>query len=399
MGAMVEQHYAVLRKGISDEGVKLPEWSVRLSGRETPLAAFGARIQTFVKNLQAPLQGLWVCWLPAAVADGAGWAKAVESLLQLQLPPGVRLLFAEAKGGPVEKALSPLGDNAVILTFQVEGKEMMDYFRALSSPSSKSAGPPHPGTMPGCARPDVEPPPRRFGPKQSSEDDLQAAIAAGKVPPTLLPSQGAELRHLILEAATAAGENRAEDALRFQQAACALCAEAHAKLEQAMMTLVLASYLNQFKKPDQAGEEYGEAAALAEESGAYPQVAQARLAYAYFLLMARKTDLAAAQYERAAEAALKGKTTMLRIEALRMAGTCHLQRGNQDDTIRCWQSALDTGKGASAGEIRNSSFAEVGAALAKLLREQRMSDQARSVETQISAVESRVRKELAEAKT
>ena len=63
----------------------------------------------------------------------------------------------------------------------------MDYFRKLAG--NGGAGKPHPGTMPGSAGPDVEPPPRPHGPKQPNEDDLKVLINAGLVSPMLLPSR------------------------------------------------------------------------------------------------------------------------------------------------------------------------------------------------------------------
>jgi hypothetical protein len=399
MSAIVEQHYRVLRKGLAEDGIRLPEWQVRLSGGETTLAVFLAHLQTFQRNLVKPLEGVWVCWVPPAVSNAAQWVKDIQTVLAFEFSPTVRFLFAEAEGGPLHKPMVALGEKACLLPFKVDGKGLMDYFKKLSAPAAPQAPKPHPGTMPGSARPDVEPPPRRFGPKQISEDSLRAAIQAGTVPPLLLPSQGARLRELILEAASAAGENRAADALRFQQEARALCGQAGVKPEQALMTLVLACYHTQFKQYEHAAERYREAATLAEVAGAFPQAAQARLGHASLLLMLKQPEQAAQQYELAAEAALKGNVTMLRIEALRMAGTCHLQGGKLTDATRCWQLAVAAGQTASAGEIRNSTFAQAGASLVKVLREQRLEEQARSVEQLVAEVVARGERELQEVGT
>jgi hypothetical protein len=388
MSATVEQHYRQLGKGLAEDGVVLPEWKIRSTGSETPLAVLLTHLRVFQSNLVPPLDGLWVCWLPRTVSNAKQWVKDIQTFLVSPLPSTVRFLFAEAEGGPLEKLMAVLGEKLSVLTFKVDEKGLMDYFKKLSAAPAPQATKPHPGTMPGCARPDVEPPPRS-GPKGISEDDLRAAIEAGAVPPMLLPSQGAKLRELILEAASAAGENRAADALRSQQEACALCARAGVNLEHALMTLVLACYHTQFKQLDHAAANYREAATLAEAVAAFPQVAQARTGYASLLLMSNQPEQAAHEYELAAEAASKGNAFMLQIEALRMAGTCHLQGGKKSDATRCWQSAVTAGQTASAGEIRNSTFAEVGASLVKVLREQRLEEQARSAERLVAEVVSK----------
>jgi tetratricopeptide (TPR) repeat protein len=398
MSATVEQHYELMRKGLAKDGVNLPGWAVCLTGKETSLAAFITRLQAFAKNLVAPLKGLWICWLPGAVGNVRLWEQDVQTMLAADLPPNVRFLFADLAGGPLEKPIAALGEKGTTLAFEVDESGLIDYFKQLSAPAAPGAPKPHPGTMSGCARPDVEPPPRHFGPKEPSEDDLRAAIKAGKVPPMLLPSQGAKLRQLILEAASAAAENCGKDALQFQQEACTLCAEAGVKLEQALMTLVLACYHTQFKQIEKAAEQYRQAAVLAESAEAWPQVAQARTGYASLLLMSKQVEPAAQQYELAAEAARKGKTGMLRIETLRMAGACHLQLGKKVDATRCWQLAVETGKAATTGEIRNSTFSEVGASLVKLLREQRLHEQAQSVEGLIAQVSGKVEHETHEVR-
>ncbi|MGH9917204.1 MAG: hypothetical protein ACRD63_18190, partial [Pyrinomonadaceae bacterium] len=300
--------------------------------------------------------------------NGKQWWKDVQALFTLLVAPDIRFIISDEKGGPAEASVAALGDQAGTIQFSIDEKELMNYFQKLSTPSSASK--PHPGTMPGAARPDVEPPPRLHSAKQPSEEDLQKAIQAGKISPVLLPSQGAKLRQLVLDAATAMSEKRRDDALKLQEEACLLCQQAGVKVEQALLTLILASYCAQFNLAELAAQRFLEAATLAEEAHAYPQVAQARMAFAYFLLRAALPAHAAQQYELAGEAALKGQAAMLRIDAFRMSGTCYLQCGRKQDAVRCWQTVIATAQTATADEIRNSRFKEVCESLIKLLREQ-----------------------------
>jgi tetratricopeptide (TPR) repeat protein len=396
MNATVVGHYNLLQKELAQEGLALPVWNLQLTGKEEPVSALGLHVKKFHDRLKPPLQGLYVCWLPTRVENGAAWQKDVLSLLNLPLPPSVRFVFSDVKDGLLAKQVAAMGEKAAIVEYHVDEKKMADYFKQMST---NSGGKPHPGTMPGSARPDVEPPPRPHSSKPPSEDDLRAMIAAGQAQPMLLPSQGEKLRQLVLEAAEALKAGRQDEAIQRQTAACALCAEAGVKLEQALMTLVLANYFVQFNLPEKAAQKFREAAALADEVNAYPQVAQARLAHAYFLLKSKLPEQAAPEYELAADAALKGQATMLRIEALRMAGTCYLQSGKKPEASRCWQMAVAAGEQATPGEIRTSSLPEVGKDLIKLLREQKLETQARSVEKLIAGAAEKVRNEQPQVRT
>ena len=397
MSATLIEHYDLLRKGLAKQNIALPEWDLPLTGGEDQFTRFVLHLQTFYRSLRDPLQGLWVCWLPASVKNGEQWWKDLQTLFNLLVAPNIRFIISDEKGGPAEASVAELGDLVRTIPFSIDEKEMMNYFKKLSTPSSASK--PHPGTMPGAARPDVEPPPRPHSAKQPTEEDLLKAIQAGKVSPVLLPSQGAKLRQLVLDAATAISEKRPDDAMKWQQEACLLCKEAGVKVEQALMTLILASYCAQSNLPELAARRFLEAATLAEEAHAYPQVAQARMALAYFLLRAALPAQAAQQYELAGEAALKGQATMLRIDAFRMSGTCYLQCGRKQDAVRCWQMVVMTGQTATADEIRNSRFKEVCESLIKLLREQKLEDEARRTETLISQVSEKLQPSNQEPKS
>jgi tetratricopeptide (TPR) repeat protein len=384
MSSMVVQHYCLLRKGLAKQNILLPEWRSGLTGKEDPLTAFAMHLHAFSKSLREPLRGLWVCWLPRSSQNRKKWYLEVQTLSRLLEGLDVRFVITDEKGRPEEAPVAALGDRARTIEFGIDEKEMFSYFRRLSTPCGQSK--PHPGTMPGSARPDVEPPPRPHIAKQPTEDDLREAIQAGKIQSVLLPSQGARLRQLVLDAASAILEKRAEDALKLQKEACALCAGAGAKVEHALMTLILASYYVQFNRPEMAAQKYREAATLAEEARAYPQVAQARMGLAYFLLKAALHAHAAQEYELASDAALKGDAAMLAVEALRMGGACYLQCGRKPDAVRCWQMVVEMGKTATADDLRNSSFKEVCESLLMLLREQKLEDEGHNAEKLIKKI-------------
>ena len=85
--------------------------------------------------------------------------------------------------------------------------------------------------------------------------------------------------------------------------------------------------------------QYHKAAELGESQGALSIVGQAHLGAGGVCLTFTRYEPAAQLYELAAKAAERGKIPLLRIEALRMAGTCHGLRGAKEDALLAWVEA------------------------------------------------------------
>jgi len=382
MTRIVCEHYALLQESFAEDGTELADLTVELSGKEEPLLLFALHLGRFGECIGEVLDPPIVCWLPTNVDNYKKWTAVVVKLLRFGLERECRLVIADKEGDHLADPLKAMKDAAMTVRFDIDEGGLGDYFKnMMAAPSAGRA----PGTLPGAAAPDVEPPPRP-GPATPTDEQVKAAAAAQNLPPMLTEQQGEELRRLVFGAAMGAKENNAEVAITNQRKACELCAKAGVKLEQAVMTMAQAGYLLQFGSEDLAEKHYRQSAELATEAEAPAQVAQAKMALGYLMVKNGRLDEAAQTYEEAAVSADEADSSMLVFETQRMAGTCHLQRGRQQDTVRCWQAAVERGKDASGDEIRQSSFLDVAGELIELLRKNGLVQQAQSVETIVAEV-------------
>lgn len=377
----IAEHYEVLKKGLAQNDTHIPDFGLSLPN-ECQLETFIQYVRRFADHTAKILDPPYVCWLPTDVQDEGGFSSAVVNLVNCDLNGSIRFILTDSPDKEtLSKSLEFLNGAVINFPFAVDEKALQEYFRKLilSSPSKGRA----PGTLPGSAAPDVEPPPRP-GPPPPTEGQIAAAAKELGLPPMLNPEQGERLRRLIMEAAVASGEKNEEKTLTAQKAAIALCAEADAKLEQSLMMMLLATYLLQFQREQEAVEHYELADNVASDAKAYPQMAQIRMALGYVYLKNQQLDEAAHIYEQAAAAAIIGQSNLLYWEALRMAGTCHLQAGRKRQAYLCWNAAVCRVEQASLDEIRNSGFLQIAGELIKLLDENGYSEHARAVETLVT---------------
>ncbi len=382
MSHVVREHYSIMKTAMEEQGTNLPDLMIDAGTPVDDLTGFAVHVRRFAECTGEKLDPPMVCWLPTLVEDYKEWTNAVVRFMSLPFDKGLRFVIGDQDGNHLAAPLGSLGDAVTTIRFDIDEAGLGDYFKQMMAPPSAGRAR---GTLPGAAAPDVEPPPRPGKPPPTDEE-IKAAVAKAGLPPVLTESQGEELRRLIFEAAEAGSKNDGETTIKKQRAACELCADAGVKLEQALMTLVLATYLIQFKMEDHAAAQYRQSVSLSEDIEAWPQVSQARMGLAYLLLKNGIVDEAAAEYERAADAAEKGEANLLYIETQRMAGTCHMQRGRRQDAARCWQAAVDQGKDSSPDEIKVSSFLEVAQNLIALLRENGLEQQAQSVEAVVTEI-------------
>jgi hypothetical protein len=78
-------------------------------------------------------------------------------------------------------------------------------------------------------------------------------------------------------------------------------------------------------------------------------------------------------------AAEQAEMLPLRIEALRMLGSCLLHLGRDDDAMLTWKEAVDLGAVADVGAREASTFGEVATALVSLLEDRGLHQQAQHV--------------------
>ena len=382
MNRVVLEHYELLKKSFEKEGTPLPDFG-HIALNSDPVVMFTHHIQRFAECTKKVLDPPFLCWLPTDIRNDLEFQKAAVRLIAMITVEELRFVFADEK--QKEKLAEPLKDlkeKLVSIPFEIDEEGLLDYFKKMMAPPSKGRVP---GTLSGVAAPDVEPP-ARPGPKPPSDEEVKTAVKKMGLPPVLTVTQAKQLRHLVFEAAVATGEGKEAVAIARQSAACELCASAGVKLEEALMTMVLANCYLHFGREKETEEHYHRADELAGNIGAYPQMAQIRLALGYLLLKNKKVDEAAHLYEQAAFAAIVGGSFLLYLEALRMAGTCHLQQNRDESAYLCWQAAVEKGREASADEIRVSSYLDIAGALINYLRGHGLTEQAKSVEAIVQEV-------------
>jgi hypothetical protein len=67
------------------------------------------------------------------------------------------------------------------------------------------------------------------------------------------------------------------------------------------------------------------------------------------------------------------------VEALRLAGRCHIERGAEDDAYHSWMGAIRRGRNLSGPEIRLSSFMETARELLELLNRHGLNEEGNEV--------------------
>lgn len=372
MAAHMRRHYDELRTGLAKEGTILCEFGSpagRAQSRwEYALQHLVRWLECTRDVLDAPL----FCWLVPVVAEPERHAAAIRELVCSTGGTGVRFVFNDDSAKPLLSA--PLTDAAVPLArarFRVDEGQLRDWFRTMMlAPPKKGRAP---GTPPGAAAPDVEPPARRV-PARASDEQIRRTLEEAGLPPALTAGEGEQLQRLLFSAAEGMVAQDVDRVLRDQHAAYQLCVGAGVPLEGGMMALVLAGYLVQFGRDAEACDWFWEAACLARAAEALPQVSQALTGMAYVHFKERAWESAASIYLMAADAATEGGVPLLAIENLRMAGLCFQNVRNAERTIEVWFAAIEAGRKASPGEVAGSNLHMVISDLTNVLRERRMAE-------------------------
>ena len=382
MSRTVREHYALLRGGVAEEGTDLPEFGTEPGSETDPLQSMADHVRRFAVATEDALEPPVFCWLPTSLSTASAWVDSVIGLMRALWDTPVRFILLDDGEGVLHERLETVRDLERTAEFRIDEQETLSHFGQLLSAPSLGRGP---GALPGAAAPDVVPPPRP-GPAAPSDAQIQDALKKAGLPPILSIEDGERLRRLVLEAAEASGRGDEKGTLEKQTGACHLCREAGQPLEEVLMTMLLAGYFLQFRREREAEDTYRLAEELCGNEGFYPQLSQTRIALGYLFLKNKRLGEAAAIYEQAAAAAVIGEVNLLFIEALRLAGTCHLRLGQEEDALYCWRGAVDRARSASPDEVRNTKFTDVAASLLDLLRRHGLHQQASSVEALVKEV-------------
>lgn len=346
------QHYSILAEGLAKEGAHLEPLG-QLGAGKTAFQQLVMYLARWVECTAPVIEPPLLCWLPPAVDDQSEFRDVVIALIN-QTDPSIQFVIADDSAGSIlDRTFDESGVPAATVAFRIDQDEMKNEFARmmLATPKKGRA----PGTPPGAAAPDVEPPPRP-GPQAASDEQVRATLAEHGLPPVLTPGDGEELQTLVFAAARAVADGNSEVALGKQYEAYQLCDRSGVKLEQGMMALLLGGYLVQFQQEDQALQWYQEAARLTGEANAHAQVSQSLIGVAYIHFQAGRFETAAGAYHEAARAAAEGGATLLVLENLRMVGVCLQRLGRMGDAVQVWLQAVEQGRQASPGEISTSNF-------------------------------------------
>ena len=340
LASAITKDYQALRTGVADEGAVLPELAPIEPSTE-PMAQAAFVWQQVAERLGDRFAGALVALLPAQVADSAQWNATVGVLAGLPRTPRMRLAIFAPPGGPLDDVVGDEGAH-----FHVDPVELTDFLSQAEEPPSAGGA------------------------------NEEAPVVAG-----------VKLRSLLLKAAEATNMGNMEAAAETFETARSVCAAGGLVLEEAMVLMSLAGAGLAIQRQDLALESYEKATRIAHEQGAKELECSALLGIAGVQLAEQKYGPAMLAYRAAANAARKADLTILRIEALRLGGTCLLYEGSETAALAFWQEALGVGTPLNAGERVATTFAEVARALADLLKHLRLYDSAAHVESLLAARE------------
>jgi hypothetical protein len=330
----IERDYEAVREGVAEEGVTLPAYTLNAVALG-PLERAALAMERAATLLGDGFEGAMVALVPEHVVDGVAFRQSVEALGVMGRSARVRLAVYAPPGGPLDGVLDPRG-----ACFRVEPAELLQFLAEVGSPTQ---GPAVDGAL---------------------EDGEEATVLAlsheGSPGPSL------EVRRLLLLAGAKLSAQTPADAVVLFERARALCAAEGLVMEEVATLMGLAGAYVAADAPELAVETYSKAAGLAEVSGAWAMACQAWLGVGGTYLVRQNHGPAAVAYRAAAAAAAKGGVAVLRIEALRLAGTCLVEAGCEDEAAITWQEALDVGAQLDPAARRASTLGEVQRALTAL---------------------------------
>ncbi len=362
LGDKVREDYEALRAGAAEEGVTLAAFD---PGQRVEALPPAGRAVAYVDHaatlLRGRLDGVVVGMCPKQIGDPARWRAAVEAWLGARFPDDVRSYVHDTPAGTLEA----LFHREAVARFEVDQDALMEYLKNL-------------GGAPASAGPAVAPPPA-----PTPEQRAAFEQATGRRLPT--PEAAKRLRTLLLEGAQKTGRQDWPGAAQDFRLAGELCRGEGLVAEEASVLVALASLCLGMGLRERAREAYEQAAAVGLRAGLHAVVCQARMGVAGVLLIDRQHQAAAVAYEGAAEAAKEGAIPLLRIEGLRLAGTCHASRGDERAAMRCWQAAVDEGAAADDATRGASTLGRAGEALAEVLTRHGLHAQAAHVRLVVAA--------------
>ena len=359
LGASLRRDYEAVREGARAEGVTLAELAAPVpSRRAAEQATTDAR--AIATRLKGYLDGATVALVPSEVESREAWRAVASAWARGELPPELRVIVWDPPDGPLAEIIP----DAAAARFALDRDALLAHLARLDEPSAGPALPPRRPTLTATQRAEYE---RTLGRKIPSEDAARS------------------LRRHLLEGAQKVSRQDWTGAAADYRAARSLCAADGLDAEEAGVLLALAGVSASVGDREQALEAYGQAARISVAHARWTVATQAWLGAAALFLALGDAARAAETYEAAADTAGRAQSAVLRIDALRLAGTCHAARGDDAGAIRCWGAAVETGTGTTGAERGVSTFTQAAEALAHALTRQGLVAQATHVRALASA--------------
>jgi hypothetical protein len=170
------------------------------------------------------------------------------------------------------------------------------------------------------------------------------------------------------------------EATTLYREARVLCHDEGLREQEAAVLMALGGAYLAADVPALGVESYRAAALIGEHLRAWPLACQAWLGVGAAYLPRENYVGAAVGFRAAATAAKFAESTPLRIEALRLAGTCLLHLGREEEGMLAWKEAVDIGAEDNVDARRASTFDEVARALVNVLERRGLTRQAQHVQ-------------------
>lgn len=314
--------FSALQRGLREDSVTIADPSTAAepspAGARTLAARLGAALAA-----TGVIDGWCVALVPPRGPEDPAWLELVAALVAAP-PPGLRWLVWD----PAPEPLKPVVPACATLT--VDEDRTWKYIEAQSA-------------------------------RNLSEKPADAPRAA------------------LLAAAAAGRKGDLPGALVAYARAAAAYDRANAPAEAATVRVAMGGLSLGTGEKRAALGHFDRAVAQASRANAWAVACQAELGAAGALRLDRQLEGAERRYTRAADSALRAELPALRIEALRMAGTCALERGDSQTASEHWRAAVDTGAAMPGGERGGTTVAQVGDELIALLQRRGQTSQAAAV--------------------
>ena len=360
---------ALLWEGLAADGVQLGKVQFALDAGKPPAKAFAEIVEAVWQQTKVQFDYLVLIFLPERIDDKAEWTITLEQLTILFASSKVRIAAADTAEGLLVPLCSTLPKKAFSGKFFIASNTLQEYLFKIAAGGwgalSKSDG---------------------AAPNSSIPSTQSNGTAAQSVPGVLSPDEAAGLRTCMAQAATASDEHDVDNSLKALRDARTICQRNALYTHEGIIVMAMANTLVAAEQNHEAIRHYAEAANLGTAAAAAVVVMQARLGEAATWFRIQEYNRAASTYQQAAVDATAAESEVMRIEALRMAGTCYSIDGRFTETVACWSKALEGAGSISPSELNASTITQLGQDFIALCEKHSLMEQAKSVARQLDSI-------------